>query len=420
MAGFHKETVLSVKHWNETLFSFRTWRNTTFPARSGLFLWLVAVVFIGWKAGFEPGAHTVVDAYWLGGERWAERVDLYSGPHGFIYMPLFAALFAQLTTLSEFAVNLLWRALLTGLLFYGLHSLTRVLTARNQQPELLWQWFGLVSLVALPIAFSGLRNGQMNVWLSAVMVLGTAWIIEERWNRLAVVMAFIMALKPTFAVFFLLAGALYRPLWWRLPPLTGLFLLIPFAIAGWQYGSQQYLNFIHMSERAMDLGMAEAGWATFFNIFPQLFGFYIPEPAQLAVKIPLAAVTLFICYRVAQKSEPVTAALVMLTLACCYHMLFNPRSVNTDYVIIGSAMAFWVATAACLWKDKMLVWLVAVNALLILLAYELSKLITPEHSSWMNPLATTFFTLLVLWQISRGRRFLLQEAPLQQFPENSV
>ena len=380
-------------------------KNTHFAARLGLFLWVVAIVFIGWKSLFEPGSHTVVNSYVLGGERWAERIDLYSGPHGFIYMPLFAALFSPLTVLSELTVDLMWRALLVGGYFYGLYSLTKVLTDRNQQGERFWQWFGLVSLIALPIAFSGLRNGQMNVLLSAVMVLSTAWIIEARWNRLALTMALIIALKPTFAVFFLLAGALYRPLWWRLPLLTVLFLMVPPGIAGWQYGFDQYLNFIHMGDSAMALGMEEAVWATFFNIFPQLFGFFVTEPVQLAVKIPLALLTLLFCYRIAKNSDAVSAAVIMMTMACCYHMLFNPRSVNTDYVIIGSVMAFWLAAAACLWKEKVLVSMIAANALLILLAYEVSKLITPGHDSWMNPLATALFTVLVLWQIRSGKRF---------------
>lgn len=379
--------------------------NTGFAARLGLFLWIVAVVFIGWKALFESGSHTVVNSYLLGGERWADREDLYSGPHGFIYMPLFAALFSPFTLLSELTVDLLWRSLLIGVYFYALFSLTRLLSEKNQQVQRFWQWFGLVSLVALPIAFSGLRNGQMNVLLSAVMILGTAWIIKERWNRLAIVMAFIIAMKPTFAVFFLLATALYRPLWWRIPPLVGLFLAIPFLIAGWQYGLKQYLNFIHMGESAMELGMESAVWATFFNIFPQLFGFFVSEPIQLAIKIPLALITLLFCYRMGKKSDPLSAAMIMLTMACCYHMLFNPRSVNTDYVIIGSVMAFWLASAACLWNEKLLVGMVTVNALLILLAYEISKLITPGHDSWMNPLATALFTLLVLWQLNKGKCF---------------
>ena len=375
---------------------------TTFAARLGLFLWLIATVFIAWKVGFEPGKHTVVNSYLLGAQRWLEQINLYSGPHGFIYMPAFAVLFMPFTYLPEIMSDALWRILLLTTYLYALSQLVKVLI---KTPEQFWQWFGLVSLIALPIAFSGLRNGQMNVLLSSVMVMVTAWLIQGRWNISALVLALVMSLKPTFAVFFLLAVALYRPLWWRVPPFLFVFLCIPFVAGGFEYGAQQYINFYHMSREAMDLGVESSNWATFFNIFPQVFGVFVSEPVQIVIKIPLALMTLWYCYRKMQVVDPVTAGLVMLTMAGCYHMLFNPRGVNTDFVILGSIMGFWFMASREIWQDKCLSWLVGMNAVMILGAYELSKLITPGHDSWVNPLAAALFTILVLWQFRISKAF---------------
>lgn len=382
-------------------------KETGWASRFGLFLWVVALLFIGWKVISEPGSHTVVHHYLSGGQRWIDRVDLYTGPHGFIYMPLFAVGFSLFTTISEFWTDFIWRVIQISVLFYSLFSLVRGIAVANQRGNQIWRWFGLVSLIALPIAFSGLRNGQMNVLLSAVMVLITAWLIEKRWVKAAMLLAFVISLKPTFAVFFLLVLALYKPLWWRVPPMVLGFLTIPLFAGGWDYGGQQYLNFIAMGKGAMELGMEEPNWATFFNIAPQLFDIYVPETIQLIIKLPLAILTLLICHRIIKTSDPITGAIYVLTFACCYHMLFNPRSVNTDYVIIGSVMAFWFACAVGLWKDKLLAWLVGINALIILLAYELSKLVTPDHHSWVNPLATLLFTCLIIWQVKKERRFLV-------------
>ena len=382
-------------------------KETNLASRFGLFLWIVALLFIGWKVVSEPGSHTVVHHYLSGGHRWDDRVDLYTGPHGFIYMPLFAVGFSLFTDLSEFWTDVIWRMIQVSVLFYALFSLVRVITIDNQKENQVWHWFGLISLIALPIAFSGLRNGQFNVLLSAVMVLLTAWLIEKRWMNAALLLAFVISLKPTFAVFFLLTVALYKPLWWRVPPMVFGFLIIPVIAGGWDYGVQQYLNFIAMGQDAMELGMEEPNWATLFNIAPQLFDFYVPETVQVAIKVPLAVLTLFVCYKTLKTTDPLTGAVYMLTFACCYHMLFNPRSVNTDYVIIGSVMSLWFTCAVCLWKDRLLVWLVGVNALTILLAYELSKLVTPDHHSWVNPFATLLFTCLIIWQIKKERRFLV-------------
>ena len=382
-------------------------KQTGFTSRLGLFLWVVALLFMGWKVVSEPGSHTVVHHYLSGGHRWVDRADLYTGPHGFIYMPLFAVGFSLFTSLSEFWTDVIWRIIQISVLFYSFLSLVRVIAVGNQRENQIWHWFGLVSLIALPIAFSGLRNGQMNVVLSAVMVLLTAWVIEKRWMSAALLLAFVMSLKPTFAVFFLLVVALYKPLWWRTPPMLLGFLVIPAIVGGWDYGGQQYLNFIAMGKDAMELGMEEPNWATFFNIAPQLFDVYVPESIQLIVKLSLAVLTLLVCHKILKSSDSLTGAVYLLTFACCYHMLFNPRSVNTDYVIIGSVMAFWFACAVCLWKDRMLAWLVGINALTILMAYELSKLITPDHHSWVNPLATLIFTVLMMWQVKKDRRFLV-------------
>lgn len=378
----------------------------TFPARIGLFLWLVALIFISWKALVEPGTNTVVYHYLAGGERWLAREDLYNGPHGFIYMPLFAWFFSCFAQLPALAVDIIWRLAQVGLLFYALYSIGRVICEENHQREKLWQWFGLMSLVAVPIAFSGLRNGQMNVILSAAMVLVTSQLIEQRWNLAALVLALVMSLKPTFAVFFLLAVALYRPLWWRVIPMMVVFLALPLLFGGMDYGIAQYHNFIDMGRSAMKLGMMEPNWATFFNIAPQVFDFYVPDSVQLAVKIPLASLTLWLCWVILRNSDKATGAVFMLSLACCYHMLFNPRSVNTDYIILGSAIAVWFACAICFWKEKTLAWLTGLNGLLILEAYEISLLITPDHHSWVNPVAALLFTIFVVWQFRQQRRFV--------------
>ncbi|OED44789.1 hypothetical protein ACH42_06665 [Endozoicomonas sp. (ex Bugula neritina AB1)] len=381
--------------------------NTTLAARLGLFLWVVMVLLIGREIAFEPTHRTVVDSYLLGANRWLDGISLYSGSHGFIYMPAFAVLFTPFTVLPDVVVALLWRICLVLTYFYALSQLVKILIKQSDQ---YWQWFGLVSLIALPIAFSGLRNGQMNVLLSAVMVIATAWLIQERWTASSVLLALIMSLKPTFAVYFLLAVALYKPLWWRVPPVLLAFLSIPLLVGGIDYGIQQYINFYHMGQEAMTLGIEEPNWATFFNIMPQLFNVYVPESVQLLIKLPLALLTFWYCYRCKRFSDPITTGMVMLTLACCYHMLFNPRSVNTDYVILGSVLAFWFAAANGLWHDRVLALLVGLNALMVLEAYELSKLITPEHHSWINPVATLLFTGLVFWQLNTGKRF---KTPLQ-------
>ena len=162
-------------HFNNIL------KNTTAFEKLGLFLWLLAFVLIFAKVVLEPGVHSVVDSYLLGGQRWADRVTLYSGPGGFIYTPLFALLFTPFLHISEAMTDLIWRLFIIILYLYALTCLINMVNHRS--PGTLGKWLGMMSVIAVPIAFSGFRNGQVNVILTSVMVLVICQIAEKRWNR---------------------------------------------------------------------------------------------------------------------------------------------------------------------------------------------------------------------------------------------
>lgn len=158
-------------HFNNIL------KNTTTFEKLGLFLWLLAFVLIFAKVILEPGSHSVVDSYLLGGQRWADRITLYSGPGGFIYTPLFAVLFTPLLHIPEAMTDLIWRLFIIILYLYALTNLINMIN--NRSPGTLIKWLGMMSIIAVPIAFSGFRNGQMNVILTSVMVLVICQIAEK-------------------------------------------------------------------------------------------------------------------------------------------------------------------------------------------------------------------------------------------------
>ncbi|WP_448216435.1 glycosyltransferase family 87 protein [Endozoicomonas sp. 2B-B] len=369
----------------------------------GMFLWGLAVALIFAKVALEPGQHTVLDSYLLGADRWIDRVKLYSGPGGFIYTPTFALLFVPVTKLPVFLADLLWRLFIMGL--YAWASLRLLRHFQEYSQETLFNRFGLFSLIAVPIAFSGFRNGQVNVILIAAMMLVISQIIEKRWNSAALVLALIMSLKPTFIVFFLLVTTLFRPFWLRVPLMLLAFLALPLIFGGLDYGLEQYNNFLEMAESAVDRGVTTPNWASFFNIPMQLFNYSVPEALQNIIKIILAATTWAVCFYAIVRHGTRNGLIYLLSFAACYHVMFNPRSVNTDYIILGSVLAFWFAAAAFQWRDKALTWIIGLIALGVLLAFDISRTLVTDTTSWFNPLMAAVFVGVLIWQLSRKRVF---------------
>ena len=387
---------------------------TTRIEQFGFFLWLLAFILIFIKVIFEPGSHSVVDSYLLGAERWSQQKALYSGPGGFIYTPLFAVLFTPFLYIPEALADFIWRMFIMCLYLYSLARL--VLLVSDQPPGQLKKWLGLMSIIAVPIAFSGFRNGQVNVILTAVMMLVTCQIAKKRWNQAAILLALVMSLKPTFIVFFLLASTLFRPFWWRVPLFLMLFLATPILAAAWvydwSYGWQQYLNFIDMARSAMIHGQDSPNFASLFNIPPQVMGLFIPHKLQTILKVILAVCTWLACVFALKRMDKTSALMYLLTLASCYHLLFNPRSVNTDYIILGTVLALWFTCAIHLWHNKALAWTFGLLALAVLEAFDLSRWLVPGSTSWVNPLAGFTFTIVVMVQLFNQRRFSLK--PLQK------
>lgn len=68
MSALNQETVLSVRHWNDTLFSFTTTRDPSFRFRSGQFT----------MVGMEINGKRVMRAYSLAGAHYEDTLEFFS------------------------------------------------------------------------------------------------------------------------------------------------------------------------------------------------------------------------------------------------------------------------------------------------------------------------------------------------------
>ena len=68
MAGFMKETVTSVQHWNDTLFSFKTSRDPSFRFKNGHFIMM----------GLEHEGKPLMRAYSIASANYEEELEFFS------------------------------------------------------------------------------------------------------------------------------------------------------------------------------------------------------------------------------------------------------------------------------------------------------------------------------------------------------
>lgn len=373
---------------------FRRWQNLELAEKLAWLLWGLLAVIIIYKCISFPASRTVVNNYLHAASLWLDREPIYSGDHGFLYLPQFAFLLSFVAELPRWLAELIERLVQWPFLLAGLLQFCR-LQAQDNGKKL----FPLVSLLVVVIGFSSFRNGQTNIAILGLMLLSVVALSARQWNRAAVFMSLGLVFKPTFIVFYLLAGVLHRPMYWRLPLGWLVILLMPMLFADPGYVIAQHFGFVQTLKAAVALGVNKADWASFFGIFPQVAGFFVPEAIQFWVRLVLAPVTLGLAWHAQKKYPPAMAAYYLYALPACYLMLFNPRNENNDYVILSVAIGFWLVAAYPGNRLKSFLWLVILG---ILGSYEISSGLTPGMDAWLSPVSATVFTLFLLACLLKG------------------
>ena len=378
-------------------------KDTSIQDRVAFGLWGFIVILAVGKALLYPEMRSVFYYYFQSGVLWLHQTGLYNGGRGFIYFPTFACLMAPLSLLGLHLSSGVWELLQGSVLVSGLYAFAKCFKQKDTNSLFLW-----ITLATLPIAFSSLRNTQANILMLGIALWATIFVARQRWTSAAILLALGLAIKPTFIVFFLLVTAVFRPLWKRVLVATMAVFIFPVFLNSSSYVISQYLAFVHMLEQAVGVGVNEAGWASFLNIWPQLTGSFIPHSVQTVVRLLVAVLTLLTCLKLRRKTGIAETALGALILATAYLLMFNPRTENTDYVFIGCIYGYGLGMA---FSHRSIRTMIVMSLLILgtLFASNLSKLLS-MWGSWVNPLlASLLFSwlLIVCWTRPVGEIFIL-------------
>ena len=357
--------------------------------------WALWIALLGYAliATLHTG-RTVTGNYYNAALHWLQGLPLYSGSGGgFIYLPQSAIAYIPFAVMPFPVSEILWRLLNWALIFCLAQSCVALI---DEPPKKKSYYFLIFTVFFLPVAFPSLRNGQMNLTVVIFMVSAMLFIMKERWGLVAFVLVFGFFAKPTVIVMLLLVAVLYPKtikymLLWAMA-----FLVLPFVTHfDWAYVVSQYKAAYNSLMATDRVGLdSPKEWAQLFNVL-SLINVNPGHQLQLVLQIFFAAFT-FVMLKIAQwRLRPRVFIIFLYTLSSCYLMLFNTRTENNSYIILGFATALLIAIC---WQSKRFfaTFFIALVTLLIAFSHSLSKMVTIEDVSWVAPLATILLALVML------------------------
>ena len=349
--------------------------------RNAWIVWLVFFIVISVIVASPSNRRTVVPAYRTASINWFQGQDIYGeGIHGYLYLPQACILFSPLARLPFPVAEVTWRALCIGLLAVAVFRL-----ARLGGKEGGWEFFPLRTVLVIPVAMNSARNGQMNLPWAALMALAAVSLAERKWSWSAFWLSLGLALKPLMLVMILLAAALYKPMRWRLALGAAAVLAFPFLTQHSAYVWEQYGAYLQKMRVAGNPGEAHR-FSDLFGLFSSL-GIHASSALQTVVRAAAALGALLLCRLALQKRDHVRGTILLLCFTACYLMLFNPRTENNTYVVVGVPLALLGAEAILVNRSRLSAALFPAMVIGMTAGYEISR--GPNY--WMSPLSCLVF-----------------------------
>jgi hypothetical protein len=375
--------------------------------------WLDRAAWIAWAALFATisililagSDHTVVSTYRDAANQWFARGDIYTDTgHGFLYLPIAAVLFAPFSWLPPVACEIAWRFVAIGGFAVGVWRVCRLVDGGQSKGT-----FAVLTLASLPPALACARNGQSTLIMAGLMMLACVDLAERRrgwavlWATLAV------ALKPLAIVLLLLAPFLDRRLIWRVALGIAIVLCLPFLSARPSYVLDQYLKCGQMFRASSHCGMIEL-WAQPFCVLG-LLGVNVSESTQTVTRLVAAVAAIGLTLAARSRSSSTRAAEYLLAISVLYILLFNPRTENNTYAMLGPVIGLSLA-AALMSHPPRRGGTIFLSALFLLMAVgdSVVRLFAAEGEHiWMSPSVAMVFSAYLI-----HRLFFRESAPAKE------
>jgi len=313
------------------------------------------------------------------GQRFLAHAPLYdlTNIDGFQYFPHAALIFAPFAWLGSPAGDVTWRAIGWLACAFGMLRLAQRLSPRQRD-----ETFFLATALAMGPAVANLVNGQANLVLAALSLHVAVELIDRRFWRAALLLAFGVALKPLMVVPLLLVWTLYPAMVLRVPVALLGALAMP-----WLFRDHAYVT-AQLRDCLVKLKLCANPDRRFEDLRGLLdtVGLALSPTTHFVLRALAAGGTWGLCLRARRTLPELDAAFFVTAFAMAYLMLFNPRTLTSSYVMVGCLGAL---LAALYIQQRRQGAMLIMGA--ILLAWTINYNVVPFVAYWLRPLATLVF-----------------------------
>jgi alpha-1,2-mannosyltransferase len=226
-------------------------------------------------------------------------------------------------------------------------------------------------------------------------MLAAAELADGRRWRSTFWMSLSLAFKPLTVVMILLVAALDRRMAWRLFVGVALVLLFPFLTQTPHYVADQYVKSLQMFRASSLCGMTEL-WAQPFSAL-SLVGITVTESVQTLIRAAAALATLALCWVAQRRHGSRRAVEYLFAFSVLYILLFNPRTENNTYAMLGPAIGLFAAPWIGNGRHRAAVLFLSLLLFLLAAGDELVRVVAPpgEHI-WLKPSQGILFLLYLV------------------------
>jgi len=308
------------------------------PAWLATTAWVVLALACATKSYLRPDKNTVFPIYTFAAGEWLAGRDVYVKMPGYDYYrysPLLAAFFVPWRELGDAWGGAIWRLLGAGLLACGLCR-----WLRDAVPQLSRNQKAVVFLLVWPFALQNIHNGQSNVHMLGLLLLGLSDAATSRCWRSAIWFTLAALIKPYVLAIAGLAAVCEPRLYFRLAmTITGA-VLATFAFQKPAYVAEQYHDwFFHFFEN----DRSNAAMRDWYRDLQLLFRVYLwPLPPKVyyvgcAVAGLIMALLVWSYRRISCQRHEVF--LFAASLGCCWVTVLGPATESCTYLLLASVLA---------------------------------------------------------------------------------
>lgn len=295
-------------------------------------LWVLPLIVISIMVATRPYKRTVTPLYHNAVKAWWAGAPLYDGPGGMNYLPQFTVLFGPYHAFPFEIGDILWRLTAAAGLAWGLWKF--VGTLQNRIPA---RSFVFATILALPLCLGALRNGQANAHFGVSLLLAAWFLSRGNWWAATGLLSLAVLIKPLGLAAVGLAWVIWPHLWWRLAAGLLVVIVLPFLFASPAYAISQYQACFENLRQCSEV--TDHRFADLNGIF-RTFNAPLSAKASLVCRAVAGLLMALICWRAGRQTR-FPPALVWLSAATAYLMLFNPMTEANSYVIFAPAMSLF-------------------------------------------------------------------------------